>query len=555
MSGTVRVTQYPARAAAWRVSFHPDWIAAIVVAAGFLWRLWLVHATFFNSDEAWHYSLANQRSLYLAYKASLTIPHPPLLVFVLYFWRSLGTSNLWLRLPCVIAGTLFCWIFWKWLTALVGKAAGWAGLILATFLPPMIAFAADLRQYPLMLLFMVSAAYLLERSLAQNSASRMILSMVCVYLAMLSSYSAFFFAAVLGVYGILRILAKPPSGKVIAAWVIGQAAGLGLTWFLYLSHIARIGSLQVPWLYDYYFHPGSARLLPFLYHATFGVFRFVFGQITVGGAATLMFVAGVLLLLFQKPASEATRPSRLTGILFLLPFVLNGAAVLAGLYPYGRTRQCVFLTIFAIAGVSVFLARIAKQKPGPAAALAIVMVVLCHVFGTLQGRDMLPLAEQRHQHMDRAIEFIHREVQAEDVIFVDAATRLQLAHYLCRQEQVDIDRSVNGFESFQCDGFRVISTGPNEGVLTADTFANRWQEMVRSFSRKPGTNVWVFQGGWASGLGKALRDRSPEFSEIQPQSFGRYLEIFKLKVGPLPERIASGPPLNEAQSRAYPQPS
>jgi hypothetical protein len=535
MSGAVQVTQVPARAAARRVSLDPNWIAALLVAAGFIWRLWLAHATFFNTDEAWHYSLANQRSLYLAYKASLTIPHPPLLVLVLHFWRSLGTSNLVLRLPCVVAGTLFCWAFWKWLSALAGQAAGWAGLILVTFLPPMIALSADLRQYPLMLFFMVSAAYLLERSLVQNSASRMILSMVCLYLAMLSSYSAFFFAAVLGVYGILRILAKPPSVKVIAAWGIGQAAGLGLTWFLYLSHIAKIGSLRVPWLYDYYFHPGPGRLLPFLYHATFGVFRFVFGQITVGGAATLMFAGGVLLLLFQKPASEATPPSRLTGVLLLLPFVVNCVAVLAGLYPYGRTRQCVFLAVFAIAGVSILLASIAKQKAGPAAALAIVMVVLCHVFGTLQGRDMLPLAEQRHQHMDRAIEFIHREVQKEDVIFVDAATRLQLAHYLCRQEQVDIERSAAGFESFQCGGFRVISTGPNEGVLTADTFANKWQEMVRNFSRKPGTNVWVFQGGWASGLGKALRDRDPVFSEIQPQSFGRYLEIFKLKVGPLPE--------------------
>ena len=148
---------------------------------------------------------------------------------------------------------------------------------------------------------------------------------------------------------------------------------------------------------------------------------------------------------------------------------------------------------------------------------------------------MLPLADQRHQNMDQAMEFIHREVLPEDLIFVDAATRLQLAHYLCRQKPTDIDRSVAGFESFQCGGFRVISTGPNEGVLTADTFANKWQKMVRVSSCKPGANVWVFQGGWAAGLGEALRERSPEFSRIQPRSFGRYLEIFKLKVGPLPE--------------------
>jgi hypothetical protein len=530
VSSAIQATQDPARRAEGIVSRYSNWIAVIVVAAGFIWRLWLAHATFFNADEAWHYSLANQRSLHLAYQASLTIPHPPLLVLILYFWRSFGTSNLVLRLPCVIAGTLFCWVSWKWVTALAGHAAGWVGLILATFLPPMIAVFTDLRQYPLMLLFAVSAAYLLERALARSSVSWMIASMVCLYLAMLSTYSAFFFAAVLGGYGILRILTKPPSRQVIAAWGVGQAAGLGLTWYLYAAHITRIGSLQVPWLYDYYFHPGSGHLLHFLYHATFGVFRFIFGQVSVGGAATLTFAAAVLLLLFQKTAPETATPSRLIAILLLLPFVLNWAAVIAGVYPYGRTRQCVFLAIFAIAGVSVFLARITKQKAGPTVVLAIAIVVLCHVFGTLQGRDMLPLAGQRHQHMDQAMEFIHREVLPEDLIFVDAATRLQLAHYLCRQEHVDIDRSIAGFESFQCDGFRVVSTGPSEGVLTADTFANKWQEMVRTFSRKPGSNVWVFQGGWASGLGEALRNRSAEYSEIQPHSFGRYLEMFKIKV-------------------------
>ena len=135
-----------------------------LVAIGFVWRLWLAHATFFNSDEAWHFSMANQASLYLAYKASLTLLHPPLLVLVLYFWRGFGTSNLVLRLPCVIAGTLFCWVFWKWLTVVVGRAAGWVGLILVTFLPPMIALSADLRQYTFMLLFATSAAYFLERA-------------------------------------------------------------------------------------------------------------------------------------------------------------------------------------------------------------------------------------------------------------------------------------------------------------------------------------------------------------------------------------------------------
>jgi hypothetical protein len=533
----------------WTVDRRSNQVAVTLVGIGLLWRLWLAHATFFNSDEAWHFSMANQSSLYLAYKASLTLLHPPLLVLVLYFWRGFGTSNLVLRLPCVIAGTLFCWVFWRWLTIVAGRTAGWVGLILATFLPPMIALSADLRQYTLMLLFAASSAYFLERALEGNSALLMAISTVFLYLSLLSHYSAFLFAAALGGYCILRMFVQPPSAPVIVVWIAGQAGGLGLGWFLYTTQIAVLRQVYpvaqplhryADWyLSDYYFHAGRNRLLPFLYHGSFGVFRFIFGQASVGGVAALMFAAGTLLLLFEKPLPNTATPSRLTGLFLLLPFVLNCAAVTAGLYPYGRTRQCVFLAIFGIAGVSVLLAKVTKQNTRNAVLLAIGGAILCQAFGTLQGRDMLPLADQKHEHMDQALEFIHQEVGTSDLIFVDAASRLQLGHYLCRQDQITIDHSVPGFESFQCRGFRVISTDPDEFVFTQDTFAEAWQRMARAYSLKPGATVWVFQGGWASGLGEALRSRSAEFSGLEPHSFGRFLELFKIKV-PVSSAINTG---------------
>src|SRR6202011_5071926 len=98
-----------------RAGSNLDLWATIVVVTGLLWRVWLAHATFFNSDEAWHYCVSNQDSFLAAYKASLTLAHPPLLVFILYFWRHLGTSDLMLRLPGVLAGSIFGWVFYKWL--------------------------------------------------------------------------------------------------------------------------------------------------------------------------------------------------------------------------------------------------------------------------------------------------------------------------------------------------------------------------------------------------------------------------------------------------------
>lgn len=511
-------------------------IAAAAIALGFVWRLWLAHATFFNTDEAWHFSLANCSSAWLAYKASLTISHPPLLILILHFWRALGTSNLMLRLPSVIADAAFCWIFYRWLGLVAGRAAAWSGLILATFLWPMISTAAEVRQNPLLLVFAAGAIYLLERSLAQNSARKMLASAACLCLAMLSHYSAFFVAGALGIHAIVRIWAQKPRRPVIASWVAGQTAAVVLAGFLYKTHLGRLGSLldasllPQQYLSGSYFHRGKDHLVPFLYRGTFGVFRFVFGQTQIGQVAALMFVGGIVLLLVGREAERAR--NRTLAIVLVLPFALNWIAAAAGLYPYGRMRQCMFLAIFALAGVAICVARIAKEHPLLASAVTLGVVILCQAFGTKQDRDALPLADQRQEHMDQAVQFIRSHVSAEDVIFTDKATSFQLAHYLCRQQPVALENFAERMETFRCEGPRVVSTGPSAGALTAHNLAAEWQETAKDLHAAGRT--WVVQGGWASGLGESLRDTSAEFSGITPHTFGRYLEIFEMPPVPAP---------------------
>jgi len=228
-------------------------------------------------------------------------------------------------------------------------------------------------------------------------------------------------------------------------------------------------------------------------------------------------------LLVGRRSTSKTPPSpRLTAVLLTGPFVLSWIAVAAGLYPYGRTRQCIFLAVFALAGVSVALAQIARNRIGLAVSLAFVMVGICQAFGTLQGRDMLPLSELRHEHMDQAIQFIRSEISPDDVLFTDRATSFQLRHYLCRQKSVLVEPSKDGLESFRCEGLHVLLTGPNDGALTAESVAARAQSVG------PADRVWLVQAGWASGLGEALRSQFPAFSRIEIHSFGRYIEVFQL---------------------------
>src|SRR5258708_33796934 len=102
--------------------------------------------SFLNPDEALHYLLFDQQSAFLAYKASLSNAHPPLLFLVLYFWHFLGHSEVMLRLPSVFAGTAFCWFTFKWLEISFSRTASFMTLFVVAFSPTLIALPSELRE-------------------------------------------------------------------------------------------------------------------------------------------------------------------------------------------------------------------------------------------------------------------------------------------------------------------------------------------------------------------------------------------------------------------------
>jgi hypothetical protein len=149
---------------------------------------------------------------------------------------------------------------------------------------------------------------------------------------------------------------------------------------------------------------------------------------------------------------------------------------------------------------------------------------------------MRAIPEQRREHMDRALQFLHSEVAPSDVLFTDQPTSFQLQHYLCHDHPGQIANSA-GFESYTCDGRRIISTDLAIGSLTQQNFDDKFRAMQASYPLSPNTEIWVVQAAWSRGLGEALQSRS-EFHSIRPQSFDYYIEIFKLCSNPVspPER-------------------
>lgn len=528
-----------ATAGSWFES-HIEIVVVSVTLLGFFVRLWAASGTFLNPDEALHFRLANQLSLALAYKESLTASHPPLLTFILYFWRKLGTSELWLRLPSVLAGVVFCWMFYRWLSNAAGKLTGMIGLLFVSFLPPVVQLAAEIRQYALLLAFLASALYFLDRAFQQESIANMAEFSICLYLAMLSHYSAFLFAAAVGIYALVKILGERPPVRVILTWSMGQLGALFLAGILYKTHLAKLGvgesrTVLQGWMSEFflrrsYFDPAQDNPLLFVTGHTFGVFQYVWGQLAVGVVMGLLFFVGVTLLLRGDRQSEDFVAPRSLGIFLLLPFTTAAGASLAHAYPYGGTRHLAFLVIPVAAGVSVALARLAAGKWERAFAVVVFSLTLCLAFGKSRGPKM-ERADQSRAHMTAAIEFVRQKIAPSDVIFTDYQTELILGHYLCQQRPIAFERAPATFDQFSCDGHRVVSRDYKGWQFWAGNFPEEWRRFVQIYRIKPGTMVWILQAGWNADLPEDLQQHGTELHDPRFESFGNNIKIFALNVG------------------------
>jgi hypothetical protein len=534
---------------------HANLAAAFIALAGLLARLWASSGTFLNPDEALHFRLANQSSLALVYKESLTSLHPPLFVLLLHLWRGPGTSDLWMRLPSIIAGTIFCWVFFKWLTLVAGRLAGLIGVMFAALLPPQIMLSAEVRQYALLLAFLSAALYFLERAFAEGSAALMLASTPCLYCAMMTHYSAFLFAGALGAYALSKIFvprAQRPRGGVVRAWVVGQLGALALCLLLYKTHLSRrdFGDSQIlrgGMSYigqSSYFQSGRDNPLLFVAGHSFGVFQFLFGQPAVGIAMGLAFLVGLWLILRGRALAENVLVSRRLTLLLILPFMLACGASYMHVYPYGGTRHAAFLTIPAVAGVSVALACLAaagSTKAGStgrrwARGIAITALVLaaCIAFGKPR-RPTMKRADQSLAHMAAAIEFIQTKIGSSEPIFTDYQTELMLGRYLCPQPPVSFEAAPATFEQFSCAGHRIVSNDFRGWMFEADTFLQQWQRLVQAYRLQPGDTVWIVQAGWDADLAENLRHQFPEFHDLGFESFGDNIKIFNITVGrPMP---------------------
>jgi hypothetical protein len=477
-----------------------------LVAAGLFLRLRLAWLTFLNPDEALHYFLAHQPSVKLAYQASLTTTHPPLMILFLHYWSLLGRSEFFLRLPFVIAGTLFCCLMFLWIRKIGGKTAACFGLAMFLFAPSLFSLAAEIRQYSFLLLFCAGSLYWLERALdndGRSSVRWMTFSAAALYLALLTHYSAMIFAAAVGLYGLLSLVRKQWPTRLATAWIVSQAGALAICAYLYESHISKLRESGAPseiaatWLRASIFQPGKGHLASFAWSNTLRLFRYFFSHGTVGVVGLSLFIFALVVLLWTYQNSEPKSRNRDLATLLAAPFLMTLLLAIAGVYPYGGTRHDALLAIFGISGISIGLDRLPLAVPGVTTkllklVLLVSALLICNFFPSPSG-PYIRLHNQRRELMRQAIDSI-KSLPSGSVLFTDAQGSTVLDYYLCGDAMPLPFSPEKRLRKMTCGQYYVLTSMTEQTVFNRATFPELLSQARQENAGEK--TLFLFQSGW-----------------------------------------------------------
>jgi 4-amino-4-deoxy-L-arabinose transferase-like glycosyltransferase len=525
---------------------HLRLVAIAITAAGFATRMNMATRTYLNPDEILHYLLIDQSSLFLAYKASLSNAHPPLIYLLLYLCHLIGRSELVLRLPLILAGTAFCWFTFEWIQLLFGGAAGLLALVVVAFSPIQIALSAEIREYALLLCFMAGALYFLERAFQEKSLRMMAYFSLFLYLAILSHYSAVFFVAPCGVYALAKFADSRSSRKLITAWAVVQLGALAIYVFLYLTHVAKIRNQVSLWAMpfgDTFFQSYQQSIFRFTRVNTWNIFLYMFAHSYVAAAMLIAFLAGAASLFFRDLVSSPVKRDvrdgpRHISIQFMLPFLAVWAAAIAGIYPYVGSRHTAVLAPLVMAAASFAFAAVCRKRLWATLLAASLLAGVSMLYGN-PSEPGITQANQSRQRMTGTISYMHQALPAGDLILVDQESSLPLAFYYCEPQANLLNWSGAEFDELRCQGHPVVTL--HFWHLRAEGLAESFEKMARHYGLKPGNRVWVFQAGWKGYLLAELPHELAQFRCVLPKTFGENITIVPLMVAPDLSPVAQAP--------------
>lgn len=507
---------------------------ALIVFFGLVARLISAYSKFLNADEAMHYLLAMQPSLSDAYRASLGTAHPPLLILLLHYWEMISRSELFLRLPSVLAGTAAGWFLYAWLRDVRDRRTAIIASALFLFSPALIYTSAEIRQYALLLCFTSATLYLLDRAITTNSPLSLLSSGFFLYLALVTHYCALIFGLAAAIYGFVRIVSVRTRLSLRLIWLAVQLGFATIAAFLWKTHIAVIRhrpltqDVAESYLRSSLFHPHEENVFVFLGRANLRLFHFLFSQGAISVIGLLLLVIGIVLLFRGKKCATNRGPSswQLGGLL-LLPFAINSATAIAGIYPYGGTRHDAYLAIFAMPAIAVALGYWQASRRWITPVAILIALAICNFTVTPAGAYIKP-KNQKKELMRQAVAYLRTAAVPGSFVLTDYESGLLLSYYVCEKDITHSGQPIGFFYHAQCGDYESVSLLPRLWVFRANGFPEQISGLGKSV---PGNReVWLFQAGF-------IVDREREFQALlarygcaDPRKFGGNIVVCRLQL-------------------------
>jgi Dolichyl-phosphate-mannose-protein mannosyltransferase len=472
---------------------HLDWVMWLVTVGGLYVRIQHASGTYLNADETQIMFPPLQDGLAAVYSGGLVFPYGPLANFLLHFMTFFGSSELYFRMPSILAGALLAFVGYKWVSETFGKSAGLITGCLLAFAPPLVNLSAQVRHYSIHALFIACSLYCLERAVREQSRKWMRYFGVSIFLAILTMYMSIWYLMAIGTYAGLRMAHKELSGALVRQWIKIHVAAAGLLIAAYTTHLYKLRGSEGErlardgWLRPSYFHPESQTLIDFLWHATEYLFAYVFANKTLGAILIIVFLAGIGLILLNKTGVPGNR--RMALLSLVMPLVVTATAGALGIYPYGGSRHDAFLAIFVIAGVAVTLAAALRNR-----VLVTLLVTLCLVPTWLQSAephylDDLPAVSKVDQ-MRHALAFLSSRIPRPAVLLVDEIGATTLNYYLCHGRTKDWQTVAPEIVTYRCGRYRLLAT--DTWTAPPSTFARTLAAAQAAMPHTFVDPVWVF---------------------------------------------------------------
>gem|GEM_PF-3140573 len=504
-----------------------DWVVIAVLVAGFVIRYRLTTLTFFELDEGYHARLSLPGFPDL-WRTAHEPTHPPLLIFILHFVRKLGHSEMVFRIVPVIAGTLYPWFMYRWLKLTWTATAGFVAAFILTFSPFLIELGSVVRAYTLALMFSAIALYCLERALREDSKWWMRGFAVSLLAGLASEFATAFFAAALAIYALIRFRTGRTSPPLIVIWGITHALAAAM-------YVHFLVDQVIPYRAKYQYLVGNEQSyfagmfpvkgtnpLAFLGKGTLAQFKLTFFPRTIEVQALVLFLACLVVLWWCR--SRLGRANTIALALFLtVPFLLACAAAYTGTYPYGVSRQTIFLSMFVATGVAISFDRLFDRR-----ALFVIPACFLALFiwwGRVWYNPATVVPKQDCATYHQMLDYIHRTVPRGSLILTEGETLMVLLHYLGGDEwPPSFDR-----------GFTVVGgyqfAGPISNWSSLDEVAPALERLRKERGLENGEVVWVIDAARVCEFCRELDEGRRLPPGIKAKQFGDVAVVFPLPVG------------------------